>query len=177
MPLELSAVRAPKPTEALIVWEGQHLHVVYDRNAFTTDLVESIYTMPLRRRLVQVLIGWDLIKDGQPWQPEPRDHAGWDTIALARREMRAVVASGTSEVLGDAQRTALYAEPITADERKQAYEDAWEAILMQLPREFVKAVDTGVLDDFLGVSWRAVTSANGSARPASTGAAPGGTTS
>lgn len=176
MSLTFDQLRAPKPTETLIVWEGQDLHVTYDRSAFTIDLVESVYRMPIRARLVQVLIGWDLLKDGQPWQPEVKGHPGWDAIVLARREMRALVASGQNVPNEESERANLYAPPITADERDEAYHDAWDAILVQLPREFVKAVDTGVLDDFLGVSWRVDRSANGSAPPANMGAAPGGTT-
>jgi len=176
MSLTFDQLRTPKPTETLIVWDGQDLHVTYDRNAFTIDLIESVYRMPIRTRLVQVLIGWDLIKDGQPWQPEPRDHPGWDAIVLARREMRALVAAGQSEPLSETERAELYAPPITDMARLGAYQDAWDAILVQLPREFVKAVDTGVLDDFLGVSWRVVASANGAAPTADTGAGRGGTT-
>jgi hypothetical protein len=176
MSLTFDQLRTPKPTETLVVWDGQDLHVTYDRNAFTIDVIESVYRMPIRQRLVQVLIGWDLLRDGQPWQPEPRDHPGWDAIVLARREMTALVAAGEDTPLEETERATLYAPPITTAERDEAYQDAWGAILVQLPREFVKAVDTGVLDDFLGVSWRVVTSVNGSAPPANTGVDRGGTT-
>jgi len=175
MALTFEKLRTPKPMQIVIPWEGDDLHVTYDRAAFTIEQVEGVYTTPIRQRLIQVLIGWDLLRDGIAWQPEPRDHPGWDAIALARRELRAISAAGGSTPLDDDTRAALHADPVTTDERRQAYDDAWEAILVQLPREFVKAVDGGILDDFLGVAWRGVSSVNGSAPTASTDAAPGGT--
>lgn len=130
--ISFESLRAPKPSAITVVWEGQDLHVTYDRAAFTIEMTEGIYAMPIKQRMARVMMGWDLLKDGQPWQP---------------------------------------ADDLPADERAEA----WDAILLQLPRAFVRAVDTGILDDFLGVSWRGATSANGSAPPVASAGSLGGT--
>jgi hypothetical protein len=174
MALTLDRLRAPKPAEAQIVYEGEELHITYDRAAFTVELVEGVYGMPIRQRLVQVLLGWDLLKDGVPWQPADRDDPSWYDRVHDLQEMRAAVEKG--EPLTDAERGAIWEAIPTSGERHAAYRAAWDAILVQLPREFVRAVDGGILDDFLGVSWRGAASANGSAQAASMGGGHGGTT-
>jgi hypothetical protein len=143
--------------EIIVVWEGQDLHVTYDRAAFTIEMTEGVYTMPIRQRLIQVLLSWDLLRGGQPWQPPPQDDPGWDAIVQAARPDGADVALST------------------ADERSAAYESAWNDIIVQLPRAFVRAVDTGVLDDFLGLTWRGAISANGSGTMAGSVGSIGGT--
>jgi len=174
MPLTFDKLRAPKPAETVITWEGDELHVVYDRAAFTVEMYENIYSTPIRQRLVQVLISWDLLKDGQPWVPDGRGDPSWTEKVYEMRELRALAVKGGP--LTDEERRATHATVPTDEERLAAYRAAWDAILAQLPREFVRAVDGGVLDDFLGVSWRGGRSANGSAPAANTGAGPGGTT-
>jgi len=146
--ISFESLRTPKPMDITVVWEGQDLHVTYDRAAFTIEMTENIYSMPIRERMSRVLLGWDLLKAGQPWQPLPKDDPSW---------------------------YAIDAEPASWEERETAYRAAWAAILLQLDRTFVRAVDTGVLDDFLGVSWRGAISANGSAAAGALGGSTGGT--
>jgi hypothetical protein len=174
MALTLDRLRAPKPAEAQIVYEGEELHITYDRAAFTVELVEGVYSMPIRQRLVQVLLYWDLLRDGQPWVPEGRDDPIWRDRARDLRVMRAVAEKG--EPLTDTERGAVREATPTVEECQAAYRAAWDAILVQLPREFVRTIDGGILDDFLGVSWRGAASANGSAQAASMGGGHGGTT-
>jgi len=162
--ISFESLRAPKPMDIVVVWEGQDLHVTYDRAAFTLEMTEGVYGMPIRERMRRVLLGWDLLKAGVPWQPPQRDDPSWvDTIQAAR-----------GPGLTDSERGELAQEPITAAERDHAYQDAWDAILTQLPRAFVRAVDTGVLDDFLGVTWRGALSANGLAVVAGSAGSTGG---
>lgn len=174
MPLTFDRLRTPKPTETVIFWEGEELHITYDRAAFTVDLAESVYTMPIRQRLVQVLLYWDLLKDGQPWVPDGRDDPCWIEKVYELRVLRAVATKG--EPLTEEERAMTRATMPSADERLAAYHAAWDAILVQLPREFVRAVDGGILDDFLGVSWRGAPSGNGSEPAGATGGGRGGTT-
>jgi len=146
----------PKPTPITVVFEGQDLRLVYDRAAFTMDMTENFRNMPIRTRLRSVLLSWDLLKDGVPWQPLPKDDPSWEEIIGSEGESRVA----------------------TPAERDSAYAAAWDDILGQLPRDFVFAVDAGVLDDFLGLIWRGRISANGSA-PAPvtpTGGSTGGMT-
>lgn len=174
MPLSLEKIRTPKPAETVIIWEDEELHITYDRNAFTADMYERIYTTPIRERLTQVLLYWDLLKDGQPWVPNGRDDPCWTEKVYELRALRAATTKG--EPLTDEEYAMTRATLPSIDERLAAYRAAWDAILAQLPRDFVKAVDGGILDDFLGVSWRGRISANGSAPAASTGDGRGGTT-
>lgn len=174
MPLTFDRLREPKPAEAMIVYEGDELHITYDRAAFTVELVEGVYSAPIRQRLTQVLLGWDLLKDGRPWQPPDRGNSSWAEKVYELRELRAVVEKG--EPLADTERGTTRADVPTTEECQAAYRAAWDAILVQLPREFVRAVDGGILDDFLGASWRGAASANGAVPTASTGAGRGGMT-
>jgi hypothetical protein len=174
MPLTFDRLRAPKPAQTTIDWDGEELHITYDRAAFTVELAERVYSMPIRQRLTQVLLGWDLFMDGKPWQPEDRDDPLWYDRVHELQALRAVALKG--EPLTDSERGAIWEATPTAEERLAAYRAAWDAILVQLPREFVRAVDGGILDDFLGGNWRGGVSANGSAPAAATGGGPGGTT-
>lgn len=179
--ISFESLRAPKPMAIVVVWEGQDLHVTYDRAAFTIEMTEGVYAMPIRRRLSRVLLGWDLTRASVSWQPPPKDDPNWDTLIQADR-LRAVKARHASALegdlpapLSDAERSEVMDAPITWEERAAAYEAAWDAILLQIDRTFVRAVDTGVLDDFLGVSWRGAISANGSAATGALGGSIGGT--
>jgi transposase len=157
--ISFESLRTPRPMDIVVVWEGQDLHVTYDRAAFTIEMTEGVYRMPIRERMARVLLGWDLLKGGQPWQPLPKDDPSWDAAIQAARPEGADVT------------------PSTTEERERAYQAAWDAILLQLPRPFVRAVDTGVLDDFLGVSWRGAISANGSAPTRASAGSTGGMSS
>lgn len=163
--ISFESLRAPKPMEITVVWEGQDLHVTYDRAAFTIEMTEGVYGMPIRERMSRVLLGWDLLKAGQPWQPPAKDDPIWEATIQAARAQAVTTDSERGEACA----------PITDDERAQAYRAAWNDIITQLPRTFIRAVDTGVLDDFLGVSWRGAVSANGSAVTGASAASTGGT--
>lgn len=199
MGLDIAQLRAPRPTTTRITWEGEEVVVIYDRNAFTMDLTESTFSVPIMQRLVQVLLGWDVLQEGRSWQPEERADPIWDTRVRELRVLRAATEKATrvlretqaalaegaaldraaleqAQALTDEERADANAEPPTEAERRAAYQAAWSTILEQLPREFVRAVDRGILDDFLGESWRAQRSGNGSAPTANTGGGPGGTT-
>jgi len=173
--ISFERLRAPKPTAITVVWEGEDLHVIYDRAAFTIEVTENIYTMPVRERMRRVLLGWDLLRGGVPWQPPDQDDPGWDATIPALRVTLA--RAGRDTPLSELEADELAAQPITFDDRARAYQAAWDAILLQLDRTFVRAVDTGVLDDFLGVSWRGAVSANGSAVTGDSARARGGTRS
>lgn len=171
--ISFESLRAPKPTPITVVWQGQDLHVTYDRNACTMEITENISFMPIRQRQSKLLLGWDLLKAGVNWQPPDKDDPSWEAVIQDRRVAQAL--RGRETPLSESEAGELALSPITFEERAAAYEAAWSAILLQLDRDFVRAIDAEILDDFLGVSWRRRISANGSAPIASTDASPGGT--
>lgn len=175
MPLNFEEMRAPRPMIIPVDWKGQQLDVTYDRAAFTMEVIEERYRMSIRDRMARVLIGWDLLKAGVPWQPLPKDDESWEKTIHADRILRALAVSTAERPLTDTDRAELAARPITFEERERAYTDAWNTILIQLDRDFVRAVDTAVLDDFLGVNWRAGISVNGSAPTGASAGSIGGT--
>lgn len=176
MPITFEEMRTPRPMEITVSWKGQSLDVTYDRAACTMEITENYRLMSIRERMSRVLLGWDLLKAGVSWQPLPKDDESWETTIRADRVLRALAASTAERPLTDADRADLAARPITFEERGRAYSAAWVSILLQLDPEFVRTVDGGILDDFLGLSWRGKISANGSAPMASTGGSTGGTT-
>lgn len=161
---DLSTIRAPRPATVKVVWGDEVINVTYNRGAFSIALVENVYRMAIRDRVKQVLLAWDITSNGEPWQPQPIEHPAWDAVVYARREIQALAdrqRAGNSAPLTEDERASLQAPTIAPAEKQAAYEDAWEAYLVQLDREVVRAIDTGVLDDFLGASWRGATSGNG----------------
>lgn len=161
---DLSTIRAPRPATVKVAWGDEVINVTYNRAAFSIALVENVYRMAIRDRVKQVILGWDITLNGEPWQPQPIEHPAWDAVVNARREIQALAErqrAGDNASLSEDERAALQAPTISPAERQSAYEDAWDAYLVQLDREVVRAIDTGVLDDFLGVSWRGATSGNG----------------
>lgn len=166
MPISVDAVQAPKPARIVVHFNGEELNVTYDRNAITNAMVESLFQTPIRARLGLMLLEWDLLQNGQPWQPAPLSDPVWREKAEAQRLADALAHKAlpevnealiakvqTHELTADEQSTAL-ATPITATERRAQYTDAWDEIFRLLPRDFLRAVDEGVLDDFLGKGWR-----------------------
>jgi len=173
--LSFEILRTPRPIEIVVTWESQELHVTYDRAAFVVEMTEGVYGMPIRERMRRVLLGWDLLKGGQPWQPTPKEDEVWEKAVYAARTERAQAGRDADHPLTDADRRDIAQQPISFAERATVYESAWDAIIAQLPRAFIRAVDTGILDDFLGVIWRGATSANGSAPAVASGGSFGGT--
>lgn len=177
MPLSFESMRAPKATPITMVYEGQDLRLIYDRAACTMEITENIGAMGIRERVSKLLIGWDMLKAGVPWQPLPADDESWEKGIHADRLQRALAGRDAEHSLTEAERADLAAQPVTFEERRALYVAAWNTILLQLPREFVRAVDAEILDDFLGVIWRRRISANGSAPIASSAGSPGGMSS
>lgn len=163
MPLSFEDMRAQRPMTIPVEWKGQSLDVTYDRAAFTMEMTENRRFMPIRDRMSRVLIGWDLLKAGVPWQPLPKSDETWEKAVHAERLRQAQDGRGADNPLTDADRTEIAQMPISFEDREHVYANAWLAILLQLDPEFVRTVDAGVLDDFLGGTGRSRISANGSA--------------
>lgn len=145
MPINRERITQPCPAVVPLTFDGEELTVIYNVSACTPEVLDTIGRAPARQVLSQLLIAWEVLDNGVPWQPAPES----DPIWTQRVELIVTPASERES------------SPRTPLERRVAYVAAWDAILSQLPQDFLGVVLGAVLDDlFAGKSRRGTSGAS-----------------
>lgn len=133
MAITKDRITQPSPVVVPVSFDGEELTVTYNISACTPELLDTVGRAPARVILSQLLVAWEVLDEGRPYQPAPESDPIW-----AQR------VEPIESLDGSIVRESI---PVSAGERRAAYVAAWEAILRQLPQDFLGVVLGAILDD------------------------------
>lgn len=161
MAITKNRIVQPCPAIVPLVFDGEDLTVTYNVSACTPELLDTVGRTPARVILSQLLVSWEVLDEGRPYQPEAEADPVWAERALERRQAERAAAYDRLPASARAYSPPLNDSPPSAAERRAAYVAAWEAILRQLPQDFLGMVLGAILDDlFAGKSRRGASGAS-----------------